>query len=488
MRTTLLVSAVLAAIVIALIFHEWAHAHFALREGDKTAKSLGRYTLNPLAHLHPMGTAMILIVGFGFAKPVPINPINFRRSSYSYFLVAIGGVILNFLIAFVAYPLLILTTHFAEVQYADITNAFIGYSYTVMFFTNFFFYLFTINLLLFVFNLLPIHPLDGFKVIESFSKRENPFLRFMRQYGAFLLLSFMLLGLFHENIIWAVLGFAQTIIGFPIAVFWNIILINLVGLSSSFGQTEGAINIVLAAAIMVVLIGIPIIAKVRYHIQHKGAVTGGYRAPVDAPKPKKEKKEKRSKQKKGKEISFGDFKESFDRHKNRKEEDSFGWRPDKYRPNSNEQNQQQNFNQQQNNQGNFNGQSGQQNNQQWQNNQRWQNQQNNQQQQWQNNQQNNQQQQWQGNQQQNNQQNNQGWQNNQQNNQQQQTQEYNQQTEWRNRQAQQPNADSQKADTQDNDDVIFPEFTSQVVDDFIDVDAFIKMQQDNEGSNENNEE
>ena len=92
---------ILPAILIGLTVHEWAHAYAAYRLGDPTAKNLGRMTLNPLAHIDPIGFAMLLLVGFGWAKPVPVSPRNFKHYRRDDIIVSLAGITMNILIAFV---------------------------------------------------------------------------------------------------------------------------------------------------------------------------------------------------------------------------------------------------------------------------------------------------------------------------------------------------------------------------------------------------
>ena len=126
------------AILLAIMLHELAHGYVALWNGDATAKVYGRLTLNPLAHFDPMGLVMLLLVRFGYAKPVPVNPDNFRHRKLGLFTVALAGIALNLNLA--------------------------------------------------VFNILPIYPLDGFRVVESLTRATNPYCRFMRNYGQYVLI------------------------------------------------------------------------------------------------------------------------------------------------------------------------------------------------------------------------------------------------------------------------------------------------------------
>ena len=162
-----LVFAIIAVILLySLALHELGHAWVADRVGDKTARNLGRVTLNPLKHLDPLGTLLILVVGFGWAKPVPIQPSNFRNYRVGMFLVSIAGVVINVLIALLClFALRLLGINLSNVQQifpqagGTLSNPL---AYGLFFAAQ-------INILLAVFNLLPIPPLDGSKVIQAFA-------------------------------------------------------------------------------------------------------------------------------------------------------------------------------------------------------------------------------------------------------------------------------------------------------------------------------
>jgi Zn-dependent protease len=142
---------------IALTFHEFAHAWTAYRLGDDTARLNGRLTLNPLAHLDMMGSLMLLIAGFGWAKPVPINPYALlKRSPNGVAWVSLAGPLSNFLLAVLA--AIPLRFHWVAVSYGD------GSFPTLFSFLAEFMY---INLALAFFNLLPIAPLDGEKILVT---------------------------------------------------------------------------------------------------------------------------------------------------------------------------------------------------------------------------------------------------------------------------------------------------------------------------------
>ncbi len=158
------------AILIALTVHEWAHAYVADRLGDHTARDLGRLTLNPIAHLDPLGTLMFFLVHFGWGKPVPIDPRNFRNIRRDSALVSLAGPLSNLVLAIVAFVLLLLIApqimHVAASEELLMTHG-AGerlQAFLTQVLTNSLF----INLGLMAFNLLPIAPLDGSKILEAF--------------------------------------------------------------------------------------------------------------------------------------------------------------------------------------------------------------------------------------------------------------------------------------------------------------------------------
>lgn len=133
--------------------HEFAHAKVADKLGDKTARLSGRLTINPMAHLDWIGALMILLVGFGYAKPVPVNPRNFKNQKGGMALTALAGPISNILMAAVFILLMHITALF--------TPTLLVYAiYTFLHFAA------TINIGLAVFNLIPIPPLDGSRILQ----------------------------------------------------------------------------------------------------------------------------------------------------------------------------------------------------------------------------------------------------------------------------------------------------------------------------------
>jgi Zn-dependent protease len=178
-------------LLVAFPVHEFSHALAAFRLGDNTARLMGRLTLNPIAHFDPTGALLLTISmlaggGIGWAKPTPYNPMNLRGGQWGEAIVAVAGPISNLVLALAAaIPL----------RYIIATNM------DVAFLANTLYLFIEINLLLAVFNLLPIPPLDGSKLLYAFlDPRTSWQVRaFMNQYGLFILLGAMFLPIFGGN-------------------------------------------------------------------------------------------------------------------------------------------------------------------------------------------------------------------------------------------------------------------------------------------------
>ena len=153
------IAAILIIIFLVLPFHEWAHAFTAAKLGDTSIKYRGRLTLNPLAHIDPFGALSLLLFGFGWAKPVPIDPRNFKKPKLGMAIVALMGPVAN-IVAAIAGGLIV--NAIAKFAPGFITGN--AGAYVMMFFS---FYV-QINVRLAVFNLLPIPPLDGSKILFVF--------------------------------------------------------------------------------------------------------------------------------------------------------------------------------------------------------------------------------------------------------------------------------------------------------------------------------
>ncbi len=182
--------AILFTVVISITLHECAHGLVALWNGDYTAKAAGRLTLNPVRHFDLLGFIMLMAVGFGFAKPVPVNPNNFRNRKRGIFTVAIAGVTVNILLAFIFAFFNALTE---KLMLGGADNFFNGP--LLLFLYMFTYYMVLINISLALFNLLPFYPLDGFRVIESFTRYINPVTSFLRVYGRYILIGLIGAGL-----------------------------------------------------------------------------------------------------------------------------------------------------------------------------------------------------------------------------------------------------------------------------------------------------
>lgn len=230
----------IVAVIFVLCPHEWAHAYVATKCGDGTPKAYGRLTLNPIKHLDPVGFICCAIVGFGWAKPVPINPYNFKNYRKGLFMTAVAGVVVNYLIAFFAFLIFTLLNHFVFNDVILISEGAIYYSvhdalgYLGFFVCLIFYLIYAYSLSVFVFNLLPLYPLDGFRVVESFTRQVNPVRRFLREYGQVILIilvveSFICDLMVRYGVTWAeyadilgyILYFATDIIGYPIQAAWG---------------------------------------------------------------------------------------------------------------------------------------------------------------------------------------------------------------------------------------------------------------------------
>jgi Zn-dependent protease len=170
------------ALVISLTFHEFGHAATAKLFGDDTAQRQGRLTLNPVAHIDPMGLLMVVLIGFGYAKPVPTNPRNYT-SRWASLLVAAAGPGMNLLVACVSINLYLIGLS------AD-WNIFAGDGPKI-----FFTFLALINLLLMIFNLLPLGPLDGHYIMPYLlpSSAAKKYLYYNARYGSYLFLGLVVL-------------------------------------------------------------------------------------------------------------------------------------------------------------------------------------------------------------------------------------------------------------------------------------------------------
>ena len=172
------------AVLIALMFHELAHGLVAYWLGDDTAKRAGRLTLNPLDHLDPLGTLCMIFFGFGWAKPVPVNTSRFRHRKVGMALTALAGPLANFLLSFVLILIALLMQTLAPANQI------------LLALSRFFIQTGQLSVCLGVFNLIPIPPLDGSKVLAMFlpNSAYGQLMRYER-YGILVLLALSWLGL-----------------------------------------------------------------------------------------------------------------------------------------------------------------------------------------------------------------------------------------------------------------------------------------------------
>jgi Zn-dependent protease len=165
-------------LLYSIIIHELAHGWAAYRMGDPTAKWQGRLSLNPLKHLDPIGTLMLFIFGFGWAKPVPVNFDNLHNRRKGLIFVSSAGIVANMLMAFMAFFL-----------YRFLSSEPSGVFATLLY------YLAQINIILASFNLIPIPPLDGSKILMGFlSERLQYSLARLEPYGFFIIIGLLYIG------------------------------------------------------------------------------------------------------------------------------------------------------------------------------------------------------------------------------------------------------------------------------------------------------
>jgi Zn-dependent protease len=186
-------------ILIALTFHEFAHAYVANRLGDPTAKQMGRLSLNPLVHLDILGTAMLFIVHIGWAKPVPVNPAYFRNPKQDLLWVSLAGPASNLLLAFI-FGLMCRMMGIESLRSLD--SGFMGLFQFMIAFGM------IINIVLAFFNFLPIPPLDGSKILmglvpQQYERQLIPYLR----YGPTILIALIAIGyLTKVSILWMIIN------------------------------------------------------------------------------------------------------------------------------------------------------------------------------------------------------------------------------------------------------------------------------------------
>jgi len=202
----------LIAVLIAITVHEWAHAYTATLLGDPTPNNYGRLTLNPVAHIDLLGALLFLVAGFGYAKPVPVNPSYFRHPKQGMLLTALAGPFSNLVLAFAAF---ILSVFVFRASMAEGSTA-------MVFASRLCDALLRVNLGLMAFNLFPIPPLDGSNVLKALlpPNLEWEYDKLMR-YGPYILLFLV----FFEGMLpfRPLSGFIYFVISSVTSLFWLVI-------------------------------------------------------------------------------------------------------------------------------------------------------------------------------------------------------------------------------------------------------------------------
>ncbi len=166
------IALMLPAIVLGLTFHEYAHGYVAYRLGDSTARDQGRLTINPAAHVDPIGLILLFLAGFGWAKPVPVNPYNLKGDIQKGMLyVSLAGPAMNLLLGLAG---------------AIIWGALAGFK--LPYFNDIMRYIIQINVVLAIFNLIPVPPLDGSKILAGILPGRQNWLYQLETYGVIILI------------------------------------------------------------------------------------------------------------------------------------------------------------------------------------------------------------------------------------------------------------------------------------------------------------
>lgn len=200
---------ILPAILIGLSFHEFAHAFAADRLGDSTPRLQGRVTINPAAHIDPFGLLALFFIGFGWGKPVMVDPRNFKHTRRDGLIVDLAGVTVNFILAVVfAGVLRLLAVYQSDFMVNTIPGGII---------TDMIFSIISINIVLMIFNLLPIPPLDGFGILtEVFDLRRKDWYYQVYNNGFIILLLLMIFNITDKILVPAV----NSVFGFVINLFF----------------------------------------------------------------------------------------------------------------------------------------------------------------------------------------------------------------------------------------------------------------------------
>lgn len=219
-----LISSIIA-ISIVITAHEFFHAFVAVNCGDETPRMRDRVTLNPIAHFDVVGFCLLILTGFGWAKPVPVNPHKFKNKRKGIILVSLAGIVANLIGAFISAPLLLLCMkHLPDIfLFDDVIIKTLSYCYSY-------------NVCLFAFNLIPVYPLDGFIFLSTLIDKSSKLLDFLYEKGYKILLVVLIISFLAKNlasinpifgyldIFRVFMNYVYKIIGTPIYTFWSKII------------------------------------------------------------------------------------------------------------------------------------------------------------------------------------------------------------------------------------------------------------------------
>ena len=205
----------ISALCVAIPVHEWAHAWVAYKQGDPTAKTMGRMTLAPHAHFNIWGFICMYLLGFGWAQPVPVDSRNFKNGKRSEVLVSLAGVTANIVVG--TFFVIIATA--LDTFYPTFATA---WGYYGLALETFLLTVISYNFCLAFFNILPIYPLDGFRVIEANTKPNNGFVNFMRRYSNLILIAVVLFSGLIEYYLTYTAGYAISGLTWLFNKFWGL--------------------------------------------------------------------------------------------------------------------------------------------------------------------------------------------------------------------------------------------------------------------------
>lgn len=196
----------LPAVFIGFSFHEFAHALVAYRMGDDTAKNNGRLTLDPIAHIDPIGILMLIVFKFGWAKPVPINPGNFKKRKQGIILVSLAGPMMNFIVAIISLLMYVLVYFKFGIQNIIFDRIMIN--------------IYFINIGLGIFNLIPLPPLDGSKILAGILPVRLEYKFYQYEQYSYILLLILIFTNAIDYILSPMFFYAQKIISNVVSLFF----------------------------------------------------------------------------------------------------------------------------------------------------------------------------------------------------------------------------------------------------------------------------